>query len=570
MKFFRNISIRVKLLASYLAMVIFVAAIALVTNGVINTLSNNSYSMYNDNLLSIKAVYSIEDNMIQSKNILLQGVFYRNKVDSLEAIDKMNELRKKNNELIGYYENNFLREENEYRWATFNKYLKEYRASTDMLLELIRNDEYDMAIRRLGEATRTNDSLISALGVIISAETESAKEKNDANILISNDAKKITWVINIIVIAVAMILGMVMSKYISKVLKKGINFAEALAEGDLSYTLDYSSKDEFGKLIMALNNDQEKIKNTISHIMEQSENVTASSEELSATMEEMSSSFDNISNNTVSIVDSVQEINAITQELSASMNEVNNQVSRIAESSSESSTQSKEINQRAVEIKKKGELSRNLAYKLYDEKEEGILSAIAEGKVVNNIGIIASSISEIAEQTNLLALNAAIEAARAGENGRGFAVVAEEIKKLSEQSMEYVKDIQGIVSKVSLAFKNLRENSQELLSFIDGQVKSDYTLLINTGEVYEKDAGYISTLSENMMGLAEELNLSAQEVFKVIETIGNNMNSTAHSSEDILHSIEETTKAVSQVALTAQHQAEVAEDLNQSVQRFKL
>lgn len=93
----------------------------------------------------------------------------------------------------------------------------------------------------------------------------------------------------------------------------------------------------------------------------------------------------------------------------------------------------KEIQKRAVEVKDKGVSSARIAKELYKEKQGSIVKAIEDGKVVEDIRVMAESISNIASQTNLLALNAAIEAARAGEQGRGFAVVAEEVRKLAEQ-----------------------------------------------------------------------------------------------------------------------------------------
>ena len=58
--------------------------------------------------------------------------------------------------------------------------------------------------------------------------------------------------------------------------------------------------------------------------------------------------------------------------------------------------------------------------KIFIEKEEKIMKAMEESKVVEEITILADTIGGIAEQTNLLALNASIEAARAGEAGKGF------------------------------------------------------------------------------------------------------------------------------------------------------
>ena len=87
------------------------------------------------------------------------------------------------------------------------------------------------------------------------------------------------------------------------------------------------------------------------------------------------------------------------------------------------------------------EMSSNMqnAQELKENMEESASNTTEVTKIL-------ASIDDIAKQTQLLALNASIEAARASEHGRGFSVVAEEVKKLSEKSMEAVENIRSIAS----------------------------------------------------------------------------------------------------------------------------
>lgn len=211
-----------------------------------------------------------------------------------------------------------------------------------------------------------------------------------------------------------------------------------------------------------------------------------------------------------------------------------------------------------------------MAERISVEKQHNIFDAIEKGKVVDEIAKIAELISGIAGQTNLLALNASIEAARAGEHGKGFAVVASEIGTLADQSAVYVKEITEVVRSVKNAFENLADNSRDILEFVDGRVRKDYELLVDTGSNYEKDAVYVSGFSEDTAAMAEELNASTEEISGVIQTISANIEDTSLSFEEISKNMNETTIAMNQIANAAENQAMVAEKLSSLVAKFKV
>lgn len=183
---------------------------------------------------------------------------------------------------------------------------------------------------------------------------------------------------------------------------------------------------------------------------------------------------------------------------------------------------------------------------------------------------MAETISQIAEQTNLLSLNASIEAARAGEAGKGFAVVAEEIRKLAEQSGQAVTSISRVIKDVRSAIKNLVDNTNDILVFMDNQVRPDYEMLKQAGQQYQKDAEFVSEMSNKISISANTISSSIYEVNGAVVNVSAATQQSAASSEEILGSITETSSAVEEVTKQAQNTSELAEKLTKLAYRFKI
>ncbi len=177
------------------------------------------------------------------------------------------------------------------------------------------------------------------------------------------------------------------------------------------------------------------------------------------------------------------------------------------------------------------------------------------GESSQEIGEITELISDITEQTNVLALNAAIQAASAGEAGRGFSVVAEEVQRLAERSADATRQIAALV-------KAIQTDTQDAVAAMER----------STQGVVEG-----AKLSDNAGSALSEIDSVSRRLAMLIEQISDSASREAESANEVATNIqhifavtEETGEGTRSTAQQVRELSRMAEELRQSVARFKI
>jgi methyl-accepting chemotaxis protein len=577
MNWFVNLKIANKMRVSFSVMALIVAVIGALGIYGLNIINTNLNSIHEDGLGPVVLLNDIEKNANKIASEI-QTIIWRVQLTQDasfidENLTRVNGYVEENNQLVQKYKTYNLSEEERNLLVQYEGSFIQYRDIISQAIDAARDGKYDMAVQISDLAAEQREYNLKIVEEMADRAIINAGElKNYSDQVFA----RVFWaalILTLIGFAATINWSFVLSRIFSRPILVAVDHAKLYAQGDFSQAIqqqDLARKDEIGVLLRAFNDITTNMRKLISQVVNTAQEMSAASQELSASSEQVNAQGHIINNSTREIATGMEETAASTEQVMASTAEIEQSALKLSEEADEGYRIAKEIGIRAEQMKQNAIESRDVANSIYEEKQVGIIAAVNEGKVVQEIGTMAETISAIAEQTNLLALNAAIEAARAGEQGKGFAVVAEEVRKLAEQSAETVTGIQEIIGKVQKAFENLTQNSTELLNFIDQKVKPDYEVLVETGVQYAGDANTIGKLVEDFASTSEQMTASLEQVARALETVAASVQEATGNSQEIATNIGETSKAMEQVAKIAQAQAESIQGLNELVMQFKI
>lgn len=372
--------------------------------------------------------------------------------------------------------------------------------------------------------------------------------------------------ISVILSAIAIVF---IIRSINKPIKTLVTAATEISHGNLSENLVLKSGDELGQLAQAFNEMRIHLHNVISQVREQSSNLAAASEQLNASTEQNTLATEQISASIQEVAAGVESQSNRIDQSSKMAGDVSQSISHIAKGSDEvahSVTQTRPI----IEAGKQ-DIETSIGQMRFIQNTVSELSTSVKllDSRSQEISQIVNVITDIAEQTNLLALNAAIEAARAGEHGKGFAVVASEVKKLAEQSGNSTEEIRKLISNIQQEIQQTVGMMESGTNEVDKGiqvVENAHTSFTTITEYVQKMTEQIEQITTNIQQVAtgtEQFSHTFKEVASVADT-------TAAEAQNMSASTEEQLASMEEIRGSSTALAEMAEELHELVQQFKL
>jgi len=531
---FRNLKIQNKILV----LIAFLSLISIVLSGIglynMTTFHGNSKAMYEKEMMGLfyaeEANVSLLHAVRAEKNYVMCSTNADREKQKLafeKFVSEYNEKVSKAKPLFSTAAGKAIiakLEAETQEWLPVSKKVMEVANSEGL------NQARQSAQLSMGDARQKVNKLEEAMD-----ELQTRKQKNAERLNLEGQALyEKTWIVMIILIIGAAVLGVAIGLYISRMitvpLGKVISVADSLAQGDLTVSIHSTNTDETGQLLNSIETMATNMRQMIATTVEISSGIASASNQLHSTAEQIATGAEEVAAQTNTVATASEEMAATSTDIARNCSMAAD-ASRLTAGAATEGTAV--VNQTITGMNT-----------IAERVKDSAATVSALGASSEQIGQIVGTIEDIADQTNLLALNAAIEAARAGEQGRGFAVVADEVRALAERTTKATREIgemiKAIQNDTKAAVRAMEEGVHEVEKGTESSQRSGQALEEILGRINEvtMQINQIATAAEEQTATTSEVTTNIQQVTEII-----------HQSA---RGAEETASAASQLASQAQ------------------
>ena len=307
--------------------------------------------------------------------------------------------------------------------------------------------------------------------------------------------------------------GLLIIRAVTTPMVQAVAITHQVASGDLSQRIDADGSNEPAMLLHALRHMQGQLTAVVARVRTGADGVAFASTD---------------------IAQSQIELSQRTETQAASLEQTTAAVQGLRERIRQNAVSAQRANQLAVSASTVAGKGGQVVGQVVDT-----MRGINESS--RRIADIIQVIDGIAFQTNILALNAAVEAARAGEQGRGFAVVASEVRSLAGRSASAAREIKVLIN----ASVERVEHGTELVD--------------QAGATMAEVVASVHQVTQLMGGISLASNEQSDDVSQLGDAVVMMDQMTQQNAQ-----------LVDEMAVSARHLKEQADDLVETVAVFKL
>ena len=404
-----------------------------------------------------------------------------------------------------------------------------------------------------------------------------AQEMEQAQGQMEQSAARVPGIISVASIALLVVVIVIMlglRLWVIGPVKKATKQVDELVEGircnkgDITKRIHVGSRDEVGRLAIAINDLVAQMQIIIRAITEGCGQMEEKQADIISNVEKVNATADHTMQNLGIMSEGMQLVTGAIDGVQQDTSVLDHTVENMLEVAQNGRDYAADIKEKAGKMKATAVESKQEATVVMKEIDTAMTESIANSRQIHKITELTEEILGIAGTTNLLALNASIEAARAGEVGRGFAVVAEEIRKLADSSRESANNIQEISNRVVESVEELSENATRLLEFMNTRVMKDYDALEDTGSNYHEAADHVDEMMNEFGQKIDEL----LSVLQNVNTANTQMEATVGDSTEKLSVVEKNNQGLQQemkdISYAVEELAASAGQLKESIRCF--